>query len=246
MKHYTMCVECDESNPQDIVWASGELTNELYAICTCQQGHKTLSSLTHHAPDIIFMSAVRAFRYECYSESVLSFTAALERTFEIFFKAFWIKQEIKQEIKFDILDEMWKEMKKQSERQYGAFCLAYCVITKTAWKTDNNKTEFRNKVVHQGYIASKSETLKYAEYITEKLDTIISVLNSELEEECKKLNFHNQKSRSCQKLLDDNPDLKFCASGLPSLLCWNHSDRSTITFDDVLKKAEEIEKILVF
>jgi len=238
MKHYTLCVECDISNPQDTVWADGELTNELYAICTCPQGHRTLSSLVHHAPDIIFGSAVRAFRYECYSESILSFTAALERAFEIFFKAFCIKQEIG----FKVIDEMWKEIKNQSERQYGTFCLAYCVITETAWKSDNKQVEFRNKVVHKGYIANRSETLSYAEYITEKLDTIISILNRKLKEECTKLNFHNQKSRNCQKLLDGNPDLKFCATGLPSLLRWNHADRNTVTFDDVLKTAEEIEK----
>lgn len=234
--HYTICIECCESNQEDTVWAAGELTNDLYAICTCPHGHQILSSLVHHAPDIIFMSAVRAFRYECYSESILSFTAALERTFEMFFKVFCIKQGTR----FEVIDEMWKEIKNQSERQYGSFCLAYCIMTGTAWKSDDKQVAFRNKVVHKGYIANRSESFLYASYITEKLDILISVLNNDLGEECRRLNFYNQQFR--QKELAKYPDLKSCATGVPSLLKWNHLNRGSITFDDVLKSAEEIEK----
>lgn len=239
MNHYSLCVECLESDPNTPVWAIGELTNDLFAICICPKGHKTLSSLMHHAPDILYMSAVQAYRKECYSESILSFTATFERTCELFFKAFGLKHGLTTEV----IDKMWKEMKNQSERQYGAFCLAYCVATNSPWTADLTQVEFRNKVVHKGYIATKAEAEAYAEYITVNLNRIITVLNGDYEKECREIYFScKEKTRPViDKLMKEDPDLKFSATGMPSLLRWNHKDREHIRFSEVLQLASRLE-----
>jgi hypothetical protein len=234
-----MCIECEELNANETVWAVGELNNDLYAICTCPQGHKFLSGLMHHVPDVLYMSAVSAFRKECYSESILSFTAAFERTCELFFKAFSLRHGSS----IELVDEMWTELKNQSERQYGAFCLAYCITTSSAWKADNKQVEFRNKVVHKGYIATKSEAELYAGYITEKLNMTIALLSEKFKEECQKIYFfnRNQISPKLRKIMAEDPSLKFFATGIPSLLNWDHGDRKSVSFSEVIKKAEQLE-----
>jgi hypothetical protein len=239
MKHYSPCWECENAGFQDVVWAVGELTNDLYAICVCSNGHRFISGSMHHVPDILYMSAIRAFRNECYSESILSFTAAFERMCELFFKAFCLKNDSN----LELIEEMWNEIKNQSERQYGSFCLAYCITAKKAWKADKKQIEFRNSVVHKGYIAVKSEAELYAEYITEKLDDIIEILNTKFEEECRELYFYNKRKLEpiLLKIQKENPDIKFSASGIPSLLAWNDGNRKPVSFQNALRRAEDIE-----
>lgn len=240
MKHYSMCIECEELKVPGAVWAVGELTNDLYAICTCPTGHKSLSGLMHHVPDVLFISAIRAFRNECYSESILSFTAAFERTCELFFKAFCLKHGSTAEI----IDQMWKELKNQSERQYGSFCLAYCIIAGAAWKADTKQVTFRNDVVHKGYIATRDETECYASYITKNIDLLITLLNEKLNKECEELYFYNKNKvkPKLQEIIGKTPGLKFSATSFPSLLEWNYGDRKSVTFADALRKSEEFEK----
>lgn len=239
MNHYSLCIECQESDPLSLVCGIGELTNELYAICTCPKGHKFLSGLMLHVPDILYTSAVQAFRKGCYSESILSFTAAFERICELFFKTFCLKYGSKVELVY----ETWNELKNQSERQYGAFCIAYCISTKSAWKADTKQIEFRNKVVHKGYIATRTEVESYAEYITTNIDKIITILNKDFEDECREIFFYEKKlvQPKIDKLIKDNPSFKYVATGKVSLLRWNHGDRKSITFTEVIQLAVELD-----
>jgi hypothetical protein len=239
MKHYSMCIECNELKVPGVVWAAGELTNDLYAICICPHGHKSLSGLMHHVPDVLFMSAVRAFRSECYSESILSFTVAFERTCELFFKAFCLKQGAN----IDLIEQMWKELENQSERQYGSFCIAYCITAGNAWKANANQVKFRNRVVHKGYIATKLEATTYASYITTNIDLLITLLHKKFDKECTEIYFDskNKNRIKLQKIIDKTPNLKFSATSFPSLLGWNHGDRQSVSFADVLQTASELE-----
>jgi hypothetical protein len=172
-------------------------------------------------------------------QSVLSFTAAFERTCELFFKAFSLKHGLT----LEHTDSMWKELKNQSERQYGAFCLAYCITTHIPWRAGTKMVEFRNSVVHKGYIATKSEAEVYAQYVTENLDRVIGCLNAHFDKECREIYFHTKQSirPSIEKIMKANPGSKFSATGQPSLLHWNHPNRESMSFSDVIKRSDELD-----
>ena len=92
MKHFTFCIDCNEENPELDVWAEGEVNSNLTALCVCPKGHKSVSGLMHNLFDVLYFSAVDSFLKGCYSESVMSFAASLERTYEMFIKVSMFKE----------------------------------------------------------------------------------------------------------------------------------------------------------
>jgi hypothetical protein len=239
MRHYISCAACHDLDPDLEAWASGEVRFDLHVLCTCPSGHITVAGILHHLPDILYQSAVSAYRKECYSESMLSFGASLERTYEIFVKAAWLKTGAVQES----IDLQWREMDSQSERQFGAFCSAYLSITGKPWRLDAAQVKLRNKVVHKGYIASGDEVTQYANYVTEKIDNLLALLHGELSSECTEIYFHAKvKGNSAIKaLMDAHPEAKFVGTSGPSLLDWNYGERKPVTFTSALAKAEQLD-----
>ncbi len=119
MEIYSTCVECMDQD-KDPVCVKGELNREFSAVCTCPDGHNTIAMLWQNPFDVLYTSAVSAFLKGFYSESIMSFTAALEKTYE-----FFIKTTLHAEgLNFESIDDFWKEIKR-SERQFGAFCTQY-------------------------------------------------------------------------------------------------------------------------
>lgn len=192
MKTFSTCFVC-----QDHQFSIGEVDADLIAVCVCPYGHKTIVKLSTHLCDTLYSSAVYAFSRDCLSESVMSFAAALERSFEMFTKITLHKEGIT----FNEIDNFWKELSSQSERQYGAFCSQFLKVLNKPWKADQRMTEFRNKVVHKGYIASTEEVTNYAKYITETLYKILRHLHKHFEQECRDLYAH-EFSKSLKKYFE--------------------------------------------
>lgn len=211
---------------------TGELDNHLLAICSCPNGHRYLVHQAHSAPEIIFSAGARAFLAGFYSESVVTLTAALERGHELFVKVFLLTRGSA----CPDIDEFWKELRNSSERQLGAFCVTYFLASGSPWKPDPKQAEFRNKVAHKGYIATREEALRYAEYVTSKLNTIMSHIKAHHSDE-----FHQHlKSgrakiyRKAEEVRSRDTGLEMCFAG-SSALEWNNFGRSQPTFEDVLE-----------
>lgn len=237
MKYYLLCIDCRKNHPDVVIWAEGEVTSNLIALGTCPHGHKTVIGLMHSLFDVLYTSAVRSFLKGFYSESVMSFAASLERTYEMFIRVTMLKEGVS----FEAIDDFWKEIKNQSERQYGAFCLQYLKATGKAWKIDSKQVSFRNKIIHKGYIATSEEVRCYAEYITSCQGNILSILKEKYKEDCTKLYFHQKESvsDSTKKMMQDN-NAKFVASGNVSLLGWNIDDLTKVTFEEAIETWLEI------
>lgn len=238
MLHYTLCVDCDIVNSKNIVWANGEIHSDLFAICTCPNGHITIAGLMTELFDVLYKSAVDSFMKKCLSESVMSFAASLERAYELFTKIVLLRQSFS----FDEIENYWKEIKNQSERQYGAFCFCYLYVTKQSWHSESKMIEFRNKVVHKGYIATSEEVQIYARYITNSLTTIIRIIKKSFDSERSKLYFLQKESTkpAITKIMKKYPSAKFAASGNPSLLKWNYSEYESTTFEESLFIAQSL------
>lgn len=238
MLHYTLCVHCDIDDSKETVWANGEIHSDLFAVCTCPKGHITIAGLMTELFDILYKSAVDSYMKKCLSESVMSFAASLERAYELFTKIVLLRQSFS----FDQIENYWKEIKNQSERQYGAFCFCYLFVTKQSWHSDSKMIEFRNKVVHKGYIATSEEVQVYAKYITNSLTTIIQIIKTNFDSERSKLYFLQKEATkpAINKIMQKYPFSKFTASGNPSLLKWNYLQYESTTFEESLITAQSL------
>ncbi|WP_299212088.1 hypothetical protein [uncultured Aquimarina sp.] len=241
MKHITICSICTNKSKEGYkpVYAVGEIDSNLMAVCTCSKGHKTLTVLMGDLFDVLYTSAMYAFIRGCYSESVMSFTASLERTYEFFLKVIMIKEGISMET----IDEFWKELKNQSERQYGAFCCQYVKITDRPWRIDSNKVKFRNSVIHKGHIATREEVIDYADYTTQLQMKILGILKFDFYEEYGKLYFHEKKRTlsARKKIFEENENIQFNQSSHLSLFRWNDHDVKNVTFEEALKMMKQFD-----
>ncbi|MFB2881730.1 hypothetical protein [Floridanema aerugineum] len=245
MKHYCLCINCFEADNTSLIWAVGEVQSNLLAICRCPNGHVQISGLQYDLFDVLFTSGIHAYRKGFYSESVMSFAASLERAYELFIKLNLFKT-VKTDNPLETIDKFWKEIEGQSERQYGAFCSAYLMTVREAWKANQEQVKFRNKVIHKGYIANSQEAKKYAEYIIGCLNNIMKAIKENFAEQRSPLYFHIKKlaKPAKEKSLKENPGAKYSANSGPSLLKWNSHNHEDATFADALALAESFDKTI--
>ena len=232
MNHYTFCYQCFEEGKGTNIIAKGEINSNLIAICECSNGHKFISGLMHELFDILYLSAVDSYFNGSFSESVMSFTASLERTYEFFIKVTLLKEGCT----LEMIDSFWKEIKNQSERQLGSFCSQYLNITKSPWNLNTEMIGFRNGVVHKGYIATSEEVKKYAEYTTSLQMNILNILKDDYEDECRQLYFHQKEfNRKSTEKLQNKTNLKFVATSHPSILKWDQPGKQSLNFEEALE-----------
>ena len=216
MKHRAICDECDNNDGSSIVWSTGDVQSQLIAVCSCPHGHVTVYGLMHDQFDVLYTSAVFAFIGSFYSESILSFTAALERAYEQYIKLYLAKQLLS----FELIDKFWKEIENQSERQYGAFCSAYIATEQKNWTSEQEQVKFRNRVIHKGYICDPNEATRYAEYVTRKLSDIMRSMKLNFADQKIPLYFHIKGSskNAIQRAMNEHAGANFVATSGPSLL----------------------------
>jgi len=240
MIHHTICSECLDLDPNNYQYSIGEVDADLVAVCTCPFGHKTVSRLMHNLFDVLFSSGVNAFLKGCYSESVMSFAASLERAYEMFTKVTLHVQGLE----YDQIDLFWKEVASQSERQYGSFCTQYVKIIGEAWSTNKKMIEFRNKVIHKGYISTREEILIYGEFITETLYKILKPIHQNYLSEAQKFYLHQRVPihPKANRLIKEN-NARRMDSSIVSLLNWDIIDMPKTTFEEAINTMRNVKTI---
>lgn len=236
MKVISPCPKCTIP-PGAGVMMSGELDSNLLAICSCPNGHRYIVHQAHSAPEVIYSAGARAFIAGFYSESVLTLTAALERGYELFVKVFLLASGKRA----SDIDAFWKPLESSSERQLGAFSSTYFYVTGDPWKVPRTQTEFRNKVAHKGYIATRREAHDYGEYATSSLNRIMSYIKTHHLDMFYK---HLETSRETvygkaeeMRRIDPLLELSFAGS---SAIEWNNLGHPQPTFDGMLAVASAL------
>ncbi len=162
MRFRTFCNQCAKLNSAIDFDATVLISeNDLYEY-KCKFGHANLIELQIFKFEILFESGLCAIRDKYFMESILSITASLERFYEFFIKIILKEQGISE----SLIDTCFKTMSKLSERQFGAFTVLYfSTFKKPPIPLKQKMVEFRNNVVHKGYLPTENETVEYAEGI---------------------------------------------------------------------------------
>lgn len=174
IKISAFCIECQEASGNKKVVSVEEIVEfndeNLYEV-VCEHGHKCYARLQEEKFELLFDQGAMALIDGYSRESVASFATSLERFIEFYLKVIAVHHNVK----LDNFSNTWKLMAKQSERQLGAFYfIQACEWGKVLFPLNENRTQFRNKVIHQGYIPSTNEAIDFGDYV---LNFITNVLN---------------------------------------------------------------------
>jgi len=160
----------------DLVVAHSLQNSPVYEI-TCKGGHVSTVVIVNPKFELLYQSGIEALKDGYYREAVTSFYVSLERFYE-FAMHVLLKPQFEESGR-EGFNYFWKGVSKQSERQLGAFYMLYLTkfnkcprffaapfIKTTDVKLVNFKddpVDFRNKIVHAGYIPTYDEALNYGE-----------------------------------------------------------------------------------
>ena len=139
----------------------------------CQQGHESTVVLKNIKFELLFEMGINAIVDGYPREAASSFAAALERFYEFFWRVAMSHLGISEET----IAGAWKVLSRQSERQLGAYVAASLALTHIAPRLLSNKeVEFRNSVIHKGYMPTDSEATAFGDavmpLITEELSNL--------------------------------------------------------------------------
>jgi len=138
-----------------------------------------------HKFEVLFDLGTRALLDGYAREAVASFAAALERFFEFYVWAYALERAAGAEQDFEealgALENTWRHVASQSERQLGMFTLAYLLREGRApdfLAPQALGADFRNRVIHKGYLPRREEVDAYAARVFALIDRLLTELGA--------------------------------------------------------------------
>lgn len=190
MKFLSPCMKCAFSKELNYNFNSIEMNDSGFYRIVCDQGHETNLFLQDEKFEILFDLGALALIDGYTREAVSSFVASLERFYEFIIQVFLDKNGINH----SEFESTWKQVKNQSERQLGAFYFLYLNEFKQAPPVVSQKwIEFRNNVIHKGYIPNYSETYDYGMYLYGFMKQILMKIKEEYSENVINIGFNRQR-----------------------------------------------------
>jgi hypothetical protein len=176
MQQIISCIECVKKYQSSEV-VSLQITNDGIYSFKCKNGHDNHIFSQNPKFETLIDMGVLAFIDEYYRESVFNFVSAIEEFHRFFIKTILLEKEISK----DECDKTWNALRKKSESQLGAFYSGYLIsFGKVAPLFVRNNEEFRNKIVHNGYIPDQQKSEKYIDGAFNYIKGLIKELNSAL------------------------------------------------------------------
>jgi hypothetical protein len=138
----------------------------------CDHGHTSTVVLKNLKFELLFEMGINAIVDGYGREAVSSFSAALERFYEFYWRVALAHLAIPEET----IASAWKVLSRQSERQLGAYVSASLALAKELPRllNPNKEVEFRNNVIHKGYVPTDEEATEFG-------DAVMALINEELE-----------------------------------------------------------------
>ncbi|SMB90449.1 hypothetical protein [Deinococcus hopiensis] len=158
-----------------------EFTDSAVHDLSCSQcGSRFCVFVRKHKFEVLFDLGTRALMDGYAREAVASFAASLERFFEFYVRAYALERQAGTEGGFGAAlkawEGTWRHVSSQSERQMGMMALAYLLregrepdfLTPKALGVD-----FRNRVIHRGYLPRREEVDAYAARVFALIDRLL-------------------------------------------------------------------------
>jgi len=222
----------------------------LYKV-TCSKGHTTVTAIQEQKFEVLFDLGAMALLDGYPREAVSSIAASLERFYEFYVQVISLKHGVS----IDEFANAWKHVSAQSERQFGAFIFSYLLDHKTALSPVVNNvkpniegkskkdtmtwTEFRNAVIHKGYIPSTAEVLAYGDVVYKFIYKLIDDLKSNSSDYMQKATFHHLE---CAHHTADGKPVS--TMSIPTLISLVRGDRPADTFGEALEGLRKYKRWL--
>lgn len=173
----TTCPNCQQENRAEFA------DSGIHDLRCSRCGARYCVFLRKQKFEVLFDLGTRALLDGYAREAVASFSAALERFLEFYVRAFALERSADAAQDFEdaaqTFEATWRHVVSQSERQVGMLALAYVLregrepdfLTAKALGTD-----FRNKVVHRGYLPRQEEVEAYAAQVFTLIDRLLTEL----------------------------------------------------------------------
>jgi hypothetical protein len=203
MKLNLACAQCLVK--QEIVCDIKPVNNSHLYDISCAKGHESLYIIQNPSFDMLFQSGLELLRTGYYREAVSSFAVSLERFYEYCvlllsldrfpdtggkFVTFHLEDPLYMKAIRDY-EKLWKTPLKYSERQIGAFYALYfnkhgeipLLFDQTLAKNLGHKLvkdpiNFRNRVIHEGFIPRYEEAVQYGETVYHYIKVLFKILSS--------------------------------------------------------------------
>jgi len=137
----------------------------------CEKGHKSIVVLDNLKFELLFEMGLNLLIDSYPREAVTSFVSSLERFYEFYWRVVMNNGSISDEAAV----AAWKPLSKLSERQLGAYVSASLILTKSppSLLDPNKEVQFRNNVIHNGYVPTKQEAISFG-------DSVMGLINTEI------------------------------------------------------------------
>jgi len=150
----------------------------------CGRGHTSTVRLLNLKFELLFELGLNALVDGSGREAVCSFAAALERFHEFYWRVAMRHFQVPEEA----VVSSWKSLSRQSERQLGAYISASLFLEKELPRLlANREVEFRNEVIHKGYIPNIEEATEFGDIVMALINGALDKLRLVAPEALKKI-----------------------------------------------------------
>jgi hypothetical protein len=195
MKVRLHCIACASEGIESNWVGEQPIGNSILYKFTCPHGHVTEAFYEGFKFETLFEIGLNTLKNGFYREAASTFATALERFYEYSILVLLMAKFSPTDYgTFDNealtrFEKLWKTSLKFSERQIGAFCALYfnefgeapqlldefsAKALKPTPTIIKNPTNFRNRVVHEGYIPSYDETFEYGEIVSKYIGMLLT------------------------------------------------------------------------
>lgn len=188
------CSECAANGGTPFSLTSLPINDTCIYEVSCPYGHKSLMHAQAYKFELLFESGIKALKDGYNREAATSFAVALERFYEFSIGILLIDKLSPNssgsfnETALKKYERLWKTYLKLSERQLGAFYGLYfnefeemplmfdeALSKSLKHKLVANPVNFRNRVVHEGYIPSHEEVIEYGQAVHFYMESLLQV-----------------------------------------------------------------------
>jgi len=241
MKLRMLCGECTRADRNtNFHYVNLEITDDGIYKFRCNFGHSTIAFLQQPKFEILFELGAMALLDGYQREAISSFASSLERFYEFFIEVILSSKGISPE---EYL-KTWKLVSNQSERQLGAFYFLYLNEFKELPPSLNqNQVNFRNKVIHKGYIPTYEESFSYASSVLYNIFKVGKSLKTNYQIGIEKVRMKQQTNLDTSDYDGYNNIL---VTGIPTIIGFNGDNENfgLKSLEISLMEMEEWEKYL--